>query len=407
MGSGASVAAFKMTVDWGQGMVFSADGNRLAVTDLDHIRVFDRRTGGEFKVVERSHPSHTIDLNRDGSLLVEGGGSISPSVTVTSVETGRVIATLSGHPGTIEAISFAPDGTEFAISGQDGVVRSFDVKTKSQRIRFVGTSVAHALAYTPESAALVVGCDDGNMFIVDRQTGSGRLVAGDRQTSDQTIAFSKSGYLVATGGGFMDRAVRIYRSSDWSLLRRIDTPGETRSGTMISCCGAAVRGLAFTEDGTAITAALENGSIYTWLIDTIVGFQSDRSRSSISAAGGAPGILAIATREGKGVQILDAKTLGVRRTLDEDTKDITAISFDSSGSVIAIGNYGGDTTVWAVQSGKRLGMYPSEGPVNAVAFSSDGALLATGGKDQNVKLWRAGDGVLIFDLQNELGAPKQ
>jgi WD40 repeat protein len=249
------------------------------------------------------------------------------------------------------------------------------------------------------------------VFVTDRsdhrETGSAKLVSREHQQAVQMIAFNKGGDLIATGGGDTDRAVRIWRLSDWSLVRKIETPGETKSGFMTLCCGSAVQGLAFTEDGTAITAALRNGAIYTWLIQTGAVLQSDLSRSSISAASGLPSILVIAPGDGKLVQILESRTLMLRRTLSGSSGTITAIGVDASGTVIAAGDDRGNTTIWTVRTGKRLGTYQSEGSVNAVALSSDAMRLIVGGEDQNTKLWNVQNGVLVFDLLKELGITRQ
>ena len=57
---------------------------------------------------------------------------------MVEVATGKVLHTLLGHSGAIDAIAFSPDGRHVASGSSDGTVRVWSVRT--------GQPITHALA---------------------------------------------------------------------------------------------------------------------------------------------------------------------------------------------------------------------------------------------------------------------
>jgi WD40 repeat protein len=72
-------------------------------------------------------------IARDGRMV--GVGDLVGNVVIADAFSGRVGPMLSAHDGRVESISFAPDGSTFVTTGQDGAVKLWDTATQ----RLVGS----------------------------------------------------------------------------------------------------------------------------------------------------------------------------------------------------------------------------------------------------------------------------
>lgn len=394
-GSSQTVASFQTKANWTRGVKFSADGRKLAFHDMDEIRVVDLASRREVAVRQHSRTGDEFDLNRDGMLLAEAGSYGSPGLFITAVEDRAQPIILQGHPGVVESIAVSRDGSELAFSGQDGVVRSFDVKARTQRFRIEVPS-AHVLTFSPDGTSFAAGGEDGNIHVVDRERGVVQLVLQAHKSAITAIAFSKAGGLLATGSA--DRTIAVWRISDGAPVRRIETPGETRSGYMVLCCGSPVKALTFQNGTTSISAVLENGATYTWSVQTGTVLRAKLTGPSIQAAVYGDKLLAIAPSGGTPVRVLDASTLQTVSVLGEDSAHSQAIALDAMESVVVTGDILGEANLWDARTGRHRRTFPNDRALNAMAISGDGTLLATGGEDQSPKLWSIQHGNLVFDF---------
>ncbi len=87
------------------------------------------------KFEEQSGKIFALAFNPDGSRIAIGG--VSPQVTVYETDSGRRVASCSGHAGAIFVLAFSPDGQRLASGGFDGVVRVCDAETGQQHSSFV------------------------------------------------------------------------------------------------------------------------------------------------------------------------------------------------------------------------------------------------------------------------------
>ena len=275
------------------------------------------------------------------------------------------------------------------------MLRAFDVKHRKQRFRIAVPS-ARVLRYSPDGTSLAVGDKNGDVHIVDRKSGAVDFVLQAHKAAITAISFSKTGDLLATGSD--DRTLAVWRLSDRALVRRIETPGETRSATMVLCCGSPVRALTFQDGTTAISAVLDNGMIYTWSVQNGDVLRSGSDGSPIQAAAYGERLLSVAPRDGKPARILDVNTLKTVTTLGADSADSQAIAFDATESVSVTGSILGGAILWDARTGRRRQTFPNVRALRDVAISGDGTLLATGGEDQSPKLWSIRQGSLLLDF---------
>ena len=73
-------------------------------------------------------PAFAVAYSADGEQVAVAGGY--KEVRVHHGDTGKRIATLTGHEGSVYAVAFSPGGAQIATGGFDGKVRLYDIKSQ-------------------------------------------------------------------------------------------------------------------------------------------------------------------------------------------------------------------------------------------------------------------------------------
>lgn len=109
------------------------------------------------------------------------------------------------------------------------------------------------------------------------------------------------------------------------------------------------------------------------------------------------------------VELVNADTRAVVRTLAGHRGNVTALAFSADGAQLfaASGDPGlvGQVGHWSVSDGKLIRSWEAHpDALYALALSPDGKTLATGSYDQRIKLWNAATGELLRELKGHNGA---
>ncbi len=329
--------------------VFSPDGNRIAVTSENQVRLWDVRTGE----VERSFdlPGALIPaFSNDGTMLAAGGGA-SGSTTVWDPGTGAIISELR-HPdfgASTFNLAFSPDDSRLAIT---------------YRTHQLGTPEDEGFLVWDPSSGQIIQRHDGLVFDVGYSLdGSeiytshiGEVKVWDAQSGEQTGSFHQHEGVV----------LDLHVAADTGVVASSGTPKvfvwdpETldNSAEMIGHTGE-VDGIDITADGSRVVTS-SGADRTTRLWDSTPYW----SRELV----GLPG-----------------PDLGL------GSRPAGAVAFAPDSATLAATGPDGAISVWDLSEGEQTHTLAGPGPMSfSLAFNSDGSELAAGGID----------GVTVHDINS-------
>jgi WD40 repeat protein len=202
------------------------------------------------------------------------------------------------------------------------------------------------------------------------------------------VSFSPDGKLLASGSGVGFSTVEVNVVKIWDVAT--GTELRTLAHT------APVRWIGWSADGTRILAKGNFGfgasKLKAWDINhgrEIEG-EGDEADYPHSATSDTQGLAA--EIKGKDIQLVDAATGGVVRTLASRTSDFQKVMFSPDSTILATGGDRFSIRMWDLRSGV-LRTLQGHTDIPVVAdFSPDGRLFASGGRDLTVRLWDVASG---------------
>ena len=274
-----------------------------------------------------------ITCSSDGALLAVAS---QIGIWIYDVRTREAFALLTGDTGSVERVSFSPDGWTLISGGQDNTLRIWDVATLTE----IGTLEGHTggpdtIFFSPDGRTLASWDDDQTLRLWDMDTQTQIHTLEGHTGSLESVSFSPDGRTLASGG--QDNIVRLW-----------DVDTRTEIGRLKGHTGY-VSSVSFSPGGKTIVSGSDDGTLRFWDVSK----QTEIGR-------------------------LDGHIWGVN-----------SVSFSPDGRTIASGSNDNTVRLWDVATQTEIGTLEGSRPFLRVSFSPDGRTIAgmTTWVDYNVRLW--------------------
>jgi WD40 repeat protein len=326
---------FRLSADWSNYAVLTAEGD-IQVWETASNRSTIAITGYTF-------PVDDFDISPDDTLLASATNGV---VQLWDLSNGLLIQALQASSRRVEGVSFSPDGQYLAsIAGvPDNTIWLWDTESYTKLRSFDGHSdLIFDIAFSPDSGFLVSGGFDGTLRLWDVQTGRAVLRFDVQDRPVRRVAFSPTGQSIAAILGGYSVNVEIFDTSSGQTLQRVPLSGADS--------------IAFSPDGSLLAVAGgEDRSLRVW------DFEADALRYRIELFDGVPDnqsvaaplafnpdgtLLAVGDRSG--FWLVDVASGTLLSSLEVHTGDVTAMSFNSVGGILASSSWDGTIRLWEVK----------------------------------------------------------
>jgi WD40 repeat protein len=418
----------KEPAGWVYSMAYSPNGEQLAVTHENEIRLYDAHTGLLIRSLSGDDLVFAVAYSPRDRFLAAGGdsGGEAAPIYLMDPDTGETLRTLQNPHGGVQTLRFSPDGSVLISLSSDQAVRFWDVASGSLLGALDGYTVSmFSIAFTPDGHHLFSGerLAALRMWDVKTQQPIATLVENsvtELPGSVYELAISPDGSLLA--------------SADARLITLWTLPTRERYLTLKGH-EALVTGLVFTPDSKTLISSSWDGTIRLWDASTgaerkvvlgytyaVSGVTLADGEEFVSAGdqtvriwnwrtGAALGVLRredidlpfetltdvkfcrqtklVAIMDLHHVQLWDAAGDQWRKLHEFTGTGLEGMDFDPSGKLLAFGSDTGLVRVMDTGSGEILTTLDSGSDTNIfqISFSPDGRLLAVAIHNGEVQLW--------------------
>ena len=299
--------------------------------------------------VQARNPINALAFSPSGKYLAVARYG---EVELRSPDNLKVIRTLSGHKGNVNALAFSADGGRlFAGGGQpvlSGEVRQWKLEDGSlERVLEGHKDAIYSLALSPDGKTLATGSYDQKIKIWDLVSGKEIKMLSGHNGCVYHLAFRKDGKILASASA--DRTVKLW-----------DVESGERRDTLTQSLKE-LYSLAFSPDGKWLVAGGADNRIRLWEIGEAAAEASDHMLESkfahegaiLSLVFSADGKTLVSSGDDKTVKLWDAAGVKERMVLEKQSDWAPAVAFVNE-NTLAVGRLDGTLSSYDVGSGKLL-----------------------------------------------------
>jgi len=317
-----------------------------------------------------------INIQNGQPVLIEAQDALH-----RSIQSSRVLATLSDSTLQIDGIAYNHAGTQLAWISDDGTLKIWDVSTAKELLTLHAgiptINVPRKISFSPDDTRVATPAGEHSAKIWDVVSGKLLLTLVGHTDEVTSASFSSDGKRIATSSG--DGTSKVWDAATGKELLTLTGQNES------------VNDIAFSPDGMYLATAGEDGTAIIW---------DAASGKALYTLPSVNGVTSVAfSLDGKTLatggydttwKLWDVSTGQKLLTGFGHASNVVDISFDPAGTRIATSNEDGTAKIWEAATGRELLTLSGHASgVLGVAFSPDGVHVATASRDTTVKIWDA------------------
>ncbi|MGE3267659.1 MAG: hypothetical protein AB7P40_02855 [Chloroflexota bacterium] len=245
----------------------NGDGTLVATGSTDHLgRVWDVRSPAQPIAILEGHSASVIAIAFDhkGTHVATGG---QQTARVWDARTGRQLKVLAGHKDGTLSVAFSWDDAWLATSGKDRIVRIWNIETEEQLFTLNGhAEPVMSVAFAPTGVRQVAtGSADRTARVWNAELGLQHAAAV------RSVAFSQDGTRLGTTSS--DGTARIWdtrsRISQLTLVHREPAspgcePEAPPPSPTATPPAVNVQSISFSRDGSLVATSATDGWVRLW-----------------------------------------------------------------------------------------------------------------------------------------------